>query len=225
MNKAAYLRYLALIRTTRPRRYRALFETIYQHAARKIVEIGVFNGVHALQMIRTATLHHPPGDIHYFGFDLFEELTPDLLQSEFSKKAPPCAAVQRKLEKTGATIRLFKGDSKLTLPNAVPTIGEVDFAFIDGGHSVETIQSDWKWVQKLMGDQTIVLFDDYYRNTEPEMEGLGCQGLIDGLDRGVYEIAILEPTDVFRKKWGRLRINMVMVSKNARSRPDVSGGR
>jgi hypothetical protein len=57
------------------------------------------------------------------------------------------------------------------------------------------------------------------------MEGLGCQGLIDGLDRGVYEIAILEPTDVFRKKWGRLRINMVMVSKNARSRPDVSGGR
>ncbi|MBK9051486.1 MAG: hypothetical protein IPL78_11380 [Chloroflexi bacterium] len=66
-----------------------MFETISQHRHRRLVEIGVLHGVHARQMIQIASLHHPANTIHYFGFDLFEELNEALLQRELSKKASP----------------------------------------------------------------------------------------------------------------------------------------
>ena len=121
MNLINCLRFLFLTRLNRPRRYRALFETIYQHRHCRLVEIGVLHGVHARQMIQTAKLHHPANTIHYFGFDLFEGLTEALLQSELSKKASPYTRVQQRLEKTGAHIQLFKGNTKETLPQALPS--------------------------------------------------------------------------------------------------------
>ena len=213
MNLINRLRFLFLTRLNRPRRYRALFETIHQHHHHRLVEIGVLHGVHARQMIQTATHHHPAHAIHYFGFDLFEDLTEALLQSELSKKASPYTRVQQKLEKTGAHIQLFMGNTKETLPQALPLIGEADFVFIDGGHSLETIQSDWGYVKELMNRRTHVIFDDYYVDTTPELEGLGCQTLIDQLDRQQYEVRILDPMDVFRKEWGLLKIKMAVVKK------------
>lgn len=211
MNLINRLRFLFLTRFNRPRRYRVLFEMIYQHRYHRLVEIGVLHGVHARQMIQTATLHHSPNAIHYFGFDLFEDLSEALLQSELSKKASPYTRVQQRLEKTGAHIQLFKGNTKETLPQALPIIGQADFVFIDGGHSLDTIQSDWSYVKELMNSQTHVIFDDYYVDTTPALEGLGCQTLIDQLDRQQYEVHVFDQTDVFRKEWGVLKIKMAVV--------------
>lgn len=213
MNLINRLRFLFLTRFNRPRRYRVLFEMIYQHRYHRLVEIGVLHGVHARQMIQTATLHHSPNAIHYFGFDLFEDLSEALLQSELSKKASPYTRVQQRLEKTGAHIQLFKGNTKETLPQALPIIGQADFVFIDGGHSLDTIQSDWSYVKELMNSQTHVIFDDYYVDTTPALEGLGCQTLIDQLDRQQYEVHVFDQTDVFRKEWGVLKIKMAVVKK------------
>ena len=213
MNLVAQLRHLFLTRLNRPRRYRALFTTIDHHHHRRLVEIGVLHGVHARQMMQTAIRHHPPGTIDYFGFDLFEDLTDALLHSELSKKASAFNRVEQKLVKTGANIRLFKGNTKETLPQALPLIGTADFVFIDGGHSLETIQSDWNYVKTLMHERTHIIFDDYYVDTSPALDGLGCQTLIDQLDRGQYDVHVLEPTDVFRKEWGLLKIKMAVVQR------------
>ncbi len=166
-------------------------------------------------MIQTASVHHSLPDIYYFGFDLFEDLSEDLLRKEGSKKPPPYSVVQHKLEKTGANIRLFKGDTKITLPRFISGIGEVDFIFIDGGHSVETIRSDWNHVKELMGKDTVAIFDDYYVNENPEIAGLGCQAIVDHLDQDLFDVNLLEPTDVFTKEWGELKIKMVMVKRNS----------
>ncbi len=62
-----------------------------------------------------------------------------------------------------------------------------------------------KWYQKSMRIywkpfiKTIVIFDDYYTNTETEVEGVGCQTLIDHLNADNYEVQILEPMDTFTK--------------------------
>ena len=61
--------------------------------------------------------------------------------------------------------------------------------------------------------KTIAIFDDYYTNTETEVEGVGCQTLIDHLNADNYEVQILEPMDTFTKEWGVLKINMVKVIK------------
>ena len=211
MNLVARLRHLFLTRLNRPRRYRVLFTTIDQLQPRRLVEIGVLHGIHARQMIQTACRHHPAAALHYFGFDLFEDLTDVLLHSELSKKASAYSRVEQKLVKTGANIRLFKGNTKETLPQALPIIGEADFIFVDGGHSLETIQSDWSYVKTLMHEHTHIIFDDYYVDTSPALDGLGCQTLIDQLDRRQYDVQVLEPTDVFRKEWGLLKIKMAVV--------------
>ena len=106
------------------------------------------------------------------------------------------------------------GDYKDTLSKFIEESkggNQIDLVFIDGGHSIETITSDWNCVKRIMNYKTVVIFDDYYNNTEPELEGLGCQSIIKNLDENVYDIEILEPEDNFEKQWGTLRVNLVKV--------------
>ena len=154
------------------------------------MEIGTYDGVHGCHMIRTAAAHYKQSEIEYFGFDLFEELSEELLASELSKKPPSRTNVESHLRSTGAKVRLYAGDTKVSLANAVGEIGEVDFVFIDGGHSVETIASDWENAEKMMGKGTTVIFDDYYLNQDEAIEGMGCQTIVDGLDRSRYDVEV-----------------------------------
>ena len=212
-NVLGYLRYRTLLFRIRPRRYADLFSTLHAGRCRRIVEIGTWDGIHAEQMIQTAALNHSLKDIDYFGFDLFDEMTDEALKGEFSKWPPSYDNVNRKLTSTGANIRLHKGNTRTTLPEAIKVIETADLVFIDGGHSIETINSDWNNVKQLMTSSTIVIFDDYYSNSEADVEGLGCQTLVDHLDRNAYEVEVLTPVDSFPKEWGVLNVNMVRVRR------------
>ncbi len=100
----------------------------------------------------------------YYGFDLFEDGTPELDKLEFNAKPrQTLEAVSNRL-KGKINFELFKGNSKETLSLFLDEFGEnsVDFAYIDGGHSVETIQSDWDCVSKAVKPGGLVIFDDYY---------------------------------------------------------------
>src|SRR5687767_11489242 len=83
-----------------PKRYARLFEEIGRTKARRIMEIGTYNGVHAEQMIRTAQRYHPQriGGVEYFGFDLFE--TPPAGEHTSRTIPPSMDAVSKRLRKT-----------------------------------------------------------------------------------------------------------------------------
>lgn len=213
MNLAGWVRYRALLATQRPRRYVNLFRAAYESRARGIVEVGTWNGVHARQLIDVAAIHHPRSAIRYFGFDLFEAQTDADLAREFSKRPPAMAEVQRALAASGAAIRLFAGDTHDSLPAAAAELTNIDLAFIDGGHAEETIASDWRAIARVMGPRTVVLFDDYYVDPAPALRGLGCQGLVDGLDRSAYHVTVHDPVDVFPQPWGELRIRIAEVRR------------
>lgn len=209
----ASLRYRYLLATTRPRRYANLFRTIHDRRCRSIVEVGTWNGVHAEQMIRTAAVHAPIGNVRYRGFDLFEDLSEEQLARELSKRPPRYEDVLARLQRTGADVRLFRGNTRVTLPQATDELRRADFVFIDGGHSIETVTSDWNAVRAAMPPDATVVFDDYYVDPGPELTGLGCQSIIAGLDRGTYTVELLEPSDVFTKPWGLLQVRMVRVRR------------
>jgi hypothetical protein len=213
MNVAKYVRYHTLSARIRPKRYRNLFRVIHERQCRCIVEIGTWNGVHARQMIQTAAIHHPVETIKYLGFDLFEGLTDELLQKELSKRPPGFDEVQRLLTATGADIRLFSGNTRITVPAAVDVLREGDLFFIDGGHSVETIRSDWSAIARALRPEATVIFDDYYMNDASEVPGLGCQTIVDALDRTKYEVTLLDPVDEFPKEWGVLKVRFAQVRK------------
>ena len=213
MNVAKYVRYHTLAARIRPKRYRNLFRVIHERRCRCIVEIGTWNGVHAKQMIQTAAIHHPVETIKYLGFDLFEGLTDELLQKELSKRPPAFDDVQRLLAATGADVRLFRGNTRVTLPNAIDALREGDLFFIDGGHSIETIRSDWSAIDRALRRDATVVFDDYYMNDPSEVPGLGCQTIVDALERTKYEVTLLDPVDAFPKSWGVLKVRFAQVRK------------
>lgn len=191
-----------------PRRYEHLFKIIDKYKARRIMEIGTWSGTHAVTMIETAKKHWLPEEIEYYGFDLFGDMDEETFKTEISKIPPSITEVREKLEKTGAKIRLYKGNTLHTLPKAVKNLPQMDFIFIDGGHSLETVRNDWQYSRQLIHDQTIVVFDDYWN-----LVGSGCNKIIDSLSKKDFSVEILPPTDEFKKEWGILRINFVKVTK------------
>lgn len=145
-----------------------------------IVEVGTWNGDHALIMAAAALRH---GDhVHYWGFDLFEDADQQSDSREFNVRSHHSVhSVTDKLARfqannPGFSFDLIRGNSMQTLaakleaawtdPDSGRTyqLKDADFAYIDGGHSVATVASDYGHLQNCPA----VVFDDYY---EPDMAG------------------------------------------------------
>ena len=138
--------------------------------------------------------------VHYTGFDLFEEATDATDQEEFNvKKHFSEKDVNEKLtafansvneadDEKQFTFCLIKGNTRQTLKIVSNTDAcnskniKPDFAFIDGGHSLKTIEHDYNKLAHV----PIVVFDDYYRPDEegkiPDIKKVGCNILFEELD-------------------------------------------
>jgi len=64
--------------------YWPLFNSLQYTPCRNIMEVGVHTGDNAVAMIKAAAQKVPEEEIHYFGFDLFEEESPEHASEEFS---------------------------------------------------------------------------------------------------------------------------------------------
>lgn len=147
-------------------RYKQLATLVRTYAKNNIVEVGTWNGGRAIEMSLAAFEKHKK--VHYVGFDLFEEATEESDKVELnSKRHNTFTSVKNRLsefaEKMKAqgktfTFELYKGDSKKTLQKAEKSLQNISFAYIDGGHSEETVRSDYKYLKH----SPIVVFDDYF---------------------------------------------------------------
>lgn len=189
------------------KRYKYLFTNIRDNKSRKIMEIGTWDGLRAEEMIKVAKKIHG-NKVEYYGFDLFEGLNDIIYEKEVSKKPPSLAGVKKRLEKIDCSVNLYKGDTLKVLPEVIEQLPKMDFIFIDGGHSLETIDNDWRHAKKLMSVNTVVIFDDYWE----DRNDAGCKKIIEAIDRNKYNVEILPIQDKFKKDWGILKINFVKVT-------------
>jgi predicted O-methyltransferase YrrM len=204
-------------------RYVRILEEIRRLKAVRILEVGTWNGYRAIQMIRAAA--SPTQEVQYYGFDMFEGMNDKISKKEFNVKKPhSMAEVEKELKKGLSGIRaswlLFKGDTRATLPAAVSKIGPetIDLAWIDGGHSVETVQSDWASCAKLLRKEGVALFDDHYSGMTVEaLSKFGCNQLFKSLQQGresagrmIKSAALLPDADPV-KGGGKVRIARVEV--------------
>lgn len=203
--------YFKFVRPSLFKRYRYATQIIRENNVTKILEIGVWNGLQAELMIKAAQKNGP---VEYYGFDLFEKMTPETFKTAVAKHPPRMAVVQRDLEKTGAHIRLFMGFTQETLPVVTPELPKMDLIYIDGDHSLEGVANDWKNVQPLIGENTIVIFDDYWnRATE------GAKPLVDSISRKRFNVEVLPITDRVRKPDGLLTIQFAKVTLKSDAKP------
>lgn len=144
-----------------------------------ILEIGVWRGDRSVKMLRAS-----PRCRKYVGFDLFEDMDDATFEGEHMGSCFPAQldVVKSRLLKArpDVDVQLIKGNTMETLPEFVENTGtpHFDFIYLDGGHSLETVASDWQAVEQLMDDNSVVAFDDYYLNDDTR----GCKKLIDGLN-------------------------------------------
>ena len=180
-------------------RYAYLRSTIKKYKSKTILEIGTWNGVHAKKMIEEAFAPDWTANITYYGFDVWEQMDKELHTREVSKWPPAKSEVERILNDSGATINLIQGNTLETLPAFVKDNPEltVDFIFIDGGHSFETIEADWNNVQSLIDENTVIIFDDYWYPPKGKEPHFGSSKIIDSLDREKWQVTELPISDNF----------------------------
>ena len=145
-----------------------LNEFIRKNKCRKILEIGVYNGENARNMVEAAIQSVSPQEVEYYGFDFF---------SHYST-----SRVERRLDELGCRSRLFKGNTMDTLSEAVKMLPKMDLVFIDGGKSYREAMSDWGNSALLMHDGTGVFVHNV------GFSGVGR--MVDEIPRDRYEVEI-----------------------------------
>jgi hypothetical protein len=181
-------------------RYTQLVKMVAFYKPKTIVETGTWNGGRAIQMATAAFQTHDK--VHYLGFDLFEEATPEIDKYEMNSKAHNTVEAVRqrltefadKMKEQGKTFtfKLHKGDTKETL-KACKAVKKADFAYIDGGHSYETVKSDYENLKHV----PILVFDDFFSEDQnkqlPHEDNLGVNKLVKEIE--AYAKVVLPSSD------------------------------
>jgi hypothetical protein len=211
-------------------RYKQLADLVRLYGSDTILEVGTWNGGRAIEMALAS--FETLDSVHYIGFDLFEEATQELDTYELnSKPHNTIGAVTKRLEDfAGAmfqkgkefTFKLYKGDSKDTLPEAelAGDLVGLKFAFIDGGHSEETVLSDYNVLQNV----PCLVFDDFFsKDAKGDILGeeyLGTNRLIESFKgKEPYRVAVL-PSDDPVLGGGRTHLAVVLTDSRLPPIPD-----
>lgn len=189
------------------KRYFNLFIYILKKKPIKVCEIGVYTGERSYEIIKLSSLLNN-GDTIYYGYDLFEDITKKMIKKEFSKQPLSLSQVQKNLEDLDTKeINLIKGNTLKTLDND-ENKNFFDMIFIDGGHSIETINSDFANLKEKIKLNKSIIFDDYYYNKELENEA-GCNFILKIKDPK-FKYNILENIDYHQsKKVGKFGISLL----------------
>ena len=145
-----------------------LNEYISEKKCKKIMEIGIYDGENALNMVEAAVQNFSPQEVEYYGFDFF---------SYYSS-----SEVGRKLAKTGCKFRLYEGNTLETLSEVVKSLPEMDLIFIDGGKSFSVAVIDWDNCKLLMHYETGV----FVHNADFS----GVRRMVETISRDKYEVKI-----------------------------------
>ncbi len=152
-----------------------------RHKPKNFLEIGVFCGVTAKNTCEYLSSING-NEFQYIGIDLFGDkkfTSNDEIEPKFLKKqnfANPLKyvyynyilreninsiqSVQKFLSKYENNIKLIKGDTNQVLKNL--NLSKIDYVFIDGGHSYQTVINDLECIYDSLKDKKkILLCDDY----------------------------------------------------------------
>jgi hypothetical protein len=175
----------------------------------EIIEVGTWSGWRGVQMSLPSLSAGKP--VHYKGFDVFEQFTAEFDAREMNVKPHFALAEVERLLKLVSEIyphfsfELIQGNTNETLKDE-----QAQFVFLDGGHSVETIQNDFDAVKR----SEVILLDDYYAGGI-DTTTYGCNRIIERLPHqvlpvkdpvsggGSTQFALVSSLAIPQSVWGR----------------------
>ena len=166
-------------------------ERLLSHNPKNVLEIGVFCGVTARNICDF--LYKTNGNsFNYIGIDLFgsrksdtkDEIEPSFLKDQkfsnplkniyynyiLKENLNSIESVEKLLIRYKTNIKLFAGDTNKILKEI--DLRNIDFTFLDGGHSYQTVINDLTILYgNMKGQKKIILCDDYGKESYiPEVE-------------------------------------------------------
>ena len=133
---------------------------IAAYKPKNLLEIGTFDGNTTLQMALNA-----PKDALIHTIDLPNEpiATEHTIDQVDLKFVQDSQKHQRKYQKSGVASKVTQhfGDSTTY---DFSQFGEIDFCFIDGGHSYDCVRKDTEKVLKILAPKAVVLWHDFDPN-------------------------------------------------------------
>ena len=170
------------------KRYEQMLRLIEQVKPRVILEIGVHRGVRAEMLCRAA--QKVSDRVTYVGYDVFESADEQFQKDALNGTGAPSALAARgRLSAVhGLEYSFIVGDTRKTLAGEKV---KADFAFIDGDHRVEAIQSDYE----ALSECPCVVFDDYYTGGELDLTKYGANAVVDALKAKGMRVEILPTKD------------------------------
>ena len=190
------------------KRYSHILIEIILTKPKSIIEIGVYKGKRSKEILQAALIFN--SDIEYYGFDLFELIDDDIIKKELSKKPLSEKEIKLLLSRYGK-IKLYKGYTNNTL-HKVKNV-KADFIFIDGGHTVKTIKSDWKNSIKFTKKNTVIIFDDYYVDDKKLIKKFGCNLIIKSIPKKIFVKKFYFFKDTFLYQGKNLNIKIFKLKK------------
>ena len=166
-------------------------ERLSNYNPRNVLEIGVFCGVTARNICDFLDKTNK-NNFRYIGVDLFgynqnnikDEIEPTFLKNQkfsnplkniyynyiLKENLNSIESISKLLKNYNNNIRLIAGDTNKVLKNL--DLENVDFTFLDGGHSYQTVTNDLTILYDAMKDKKkVILCDDYGKESYiPEVE-------------------------------------------------------
>ena len=155
-----------------------LLDLIFKYKPKNFLEIGVLEGVTSRNVCELLYQIHKD-DFKFTGVDLFGI---DLLNSNTKEFTPISNKISNPLKwfffkfilriephskegvdfllkKFGNSINILKGNSNQVL-NQI-NLKKIDFVFLDGGHSYETVKKDLQILTSSLDKNSVIVCDDY----------------------------------------------------------------
>ena len=166
-------------------------ERLSNHNPKNVLEIGVFCGVTARKICDLLSKING-NNFNYIGVDLFgtnqnehkDEIEPTFLKDQkfsnplkniyynyiLKENLNSIKSVKRLLKKYSNNIKLIAGDTNKVLKEI--DLENIDFVFLDGGHSYQTVINDLTILYDNMKNKKKIIFcDDYGKESYiPEVE-------------------------------------------------------
>ncbi len=177
-------------------------EKVKKFAPKVFLEIGVFQGVTARNVCDLLNKIHKK-KFKYIGIDLFLSSSKNEFDSSFTPihnrisnpfknfyfnyilkiDLTSYEGVSRFLNKYKNNIDLHKGSSNSILKKI--NLKEVDFVFLDGGHSYEIVKNDLNILLNNLNKSKIIICDDYNQKL------YGVKKAVDEIDKNKFKVSIL----------------------------------
>ncbi len=178
---------------------RLLLLEIEKYKPANFLEVGVYQGVTSRNVCETLNKIHK-NNFKFVGIDFFEDRNIDLDNKEMTVKHNKLSnpfkhllfnlilkkdlnslnSVKGLLKKFGTSVELLKGSSDVQLLKV--DLQNIDFVFLDGGHSYETVSNDLKIITSKLKKNKIIICDDY------DQVEYGVKRAVDELKEKVSEI-------------------------------------